>query len=112
MRTPVLEAPGGHRLAGIYVLHPGPPGGTCRIEAIDRREAFIQLTRHAYAASVLERTQAQTWHGMAVAEIVRQVPVRRLVVERDLGALDALIGLVRDDIRSREGRGLTRTSAS
>ncbi|MGH2630860.1 MAG: hypothetical protein ACRDHI_09945, partial [Actinomycetota bacterium] len=103
VRIPVAFAPGGggHRLAAIYVLHPGDRGGSSRVEPVGRSEAFVELTRHSFAASVLERTHAQPWHSAAVAEVVRRVPVRRLVVDRDLEALDALVAHVRADIPVR-----------
>jgi hypothetical protein len=53
------------------------------------QEAFVELTRHSYAAAVLERTDSQGWHADAVGETVRSVPVRRMTIglgAEDLGA--------------------------
>jgi hypothetical protein len=69
--------PGHVRLGSIFILADGP---TTSVEDLGRRDAFVELTRHTYAAQVLEMTDSQGWHAAAVADLVQAVPVRRLTV--------------------------------
>jgi hypothetical protein len=79
---------GSRSLDAVYVL---ADGRRTSVVELGRREAFVELTRHSYAASVLEATVSQDWHARSVARLVRAVPVKRLAVPEGISRLDVVL---------------------
>jgi hypothetical protein len=63
----------------VYVLSPGEE---LRIEPLAPQEGFVELLRHSYLARIIPELGARE-HFLQCAELVRSVPVRRIL--RDTG---------------------------
>lgn len=101
---PQAGATGGLPLRGIYSLagyEEGDPLTGPVIEALTMREAFMALLECAFRLDLTDR--AMILRQMRLLErVVREVPVRRLRMPEDLGALPAARELILQDLR-REG---------
>ena len=82
------------RLASLLVLAFGEPA---RIEPLTPREALLELVRHSFCAPRLAQLGAER-HFLQCGEVVRRVPVGRLVRPRSLAALDEVAALVEREV--------------
>jgi hypothetical protein len=93
-RTPVGFDDDDLPLSRIYVLSNGP---AVRIEELDEQDAFIELVRHSYVASLLRDTGAETRHFEQCAQLARAGLVRRLVIGGSLDRVADVIRAVEED---------------
>ena len=80
-------------LTRVYVL---AQGDSPEIQRLRLPEALVELLRHSYGARTLQAVRRED-HFRQCARLASQVPVRRLAVPRDLGALPALARLIEQD---------------
>ena len=90
LRTP-------HPLRRLYILDRGENQG---ITQILPREAFIELVRHSRAVSLLQDDKSVDSHFRHCAQLVTQVPIRRLTRRLSLSALSDVPHLVEADLFS------------
>ena len=91
-------APGPLPLRALYVLD--FDDGPLRVEAVPAREACVELLRHSFSLRILGEAAATPAHLAWTARLAARVPVRRLVRERRLEALDAVADCVEEDLAS------------
>jgi hypothetical protein len=84
------------RLARMYVLSDGPE---VRVEALEEQEAFVELIRHSYAASLLRDTGTETTHFGQCTSLARGGLVRRLALGGSLERVPEVIQTLEDDLR-------------
>jgi hypothetical protein len=78
----------------VYILSDGPD---IRVEPLDEQEAFVELLRHSYAASLLRETGTETAHFQQCASLAGAGLVRRLVLGGSLERVPEVIRAVEDD---------------
>jgi hypothetical protein len=83
-------------LARMYVLSDGPE---VRVEALDEQDAFVELIRHSYAASLLRDTGTETAHFGQCTALARGGLVRRLTLGGSLERVPEVIRTLEDDLR-------------
>lgn len=89
--------PGPWRLSGLYVV---APGEETAVESLEPRERLLALLGHAYAWRRLEQTEATEAYFRGCSALVDAVPIKRLSRPRSIEGLEAVIELVRDDVRT------------
>jgi hypothetical protein len=82
-------------LARMYVLSDGPE---VRVEALEEQEAFVELIRHSYAASLLRDTGTETAHFAQCTSLARGGLVRRLTLGGSLERVPEVIRTLEDDL--------------
>lgn len=81
-------------LGAIYLLAPRTSEAAApRIEALDKREALLELVQNTYMNWLLDRTQRAAELDL-LSRIVAKVPVRRVVPHRDPACIGALCELI------------------
>jgi hypothetical protein len=85
-------------LRGIYVLTDG--GETAEQQSVQLKlhDAFRELCNHSYVLPLLRATNKLTHHFNQTVELIRTVPIRRLVRRKQHSALSELIELVQNDV--------------
>jgi hypothetical protein len=83
-------------LARMYVLSDGPE---VRVEALDEQDAFVELIRHSYAASLLRDSGTETAHFGQCTSLARAGLVRRLALGGSLERVPEVIQTLEDDLR-------------
>ncbi len=90
-------------LKSIYVLD---AGSTLEIEPLQNQEAFIELVRHSFLATLLKATETASLHFHQCMKLTRCVPLHRLKRRNSLSDLPAIVQLVEehlnDDIHSEK----------
>ena len=82
-------------LTRLFVLSDGPD---VRVEVIEEQEAFIELVRHSYAASLLRDSSTETAHFEQCSALARAGLVRRLVLGGSLARVPEVIRTVEEDL--------------
>jgi hypothetical protein len=80
----------------MYVLSDGPE---VRVEALDEQDAFVELIRHSYAASLLRDTGTETAHFGQCTSLARAGLARRLTLGGSLERVPEVIQTLEDDLR-------------
>jgi hypothetical protein len=96
----------GHRVPVGFSLDPLPlrqiyvlgGGNTFAIEPIPAQAAFLELVRHSYALRSLRKDGLNANHFRHATQLVKRVPVSRLVRQRSLSDLQEIIRLVEHDL--------------
>ena len=83
-------------LARMYVLSDGPE---VRVEPLDEQDAFVELIRHSYAASLLRDTGTETEHFGQCTSLARAGLVRRLTLGGSLERVPEVIQTLEGDLR-------------
>jgi len=81
-------------LSRLYVLSNGPE---IRVETLGEQEAFVELVRHSYAASLLRDSRTETGHFAQCTALAGTGSVRRLVLGGSLADVAELIRAVEED---------------
>ncbi len=81
-------------LERLYILS---DGADVRVEALEEQDAFLELIRHSYAASLLRETGTETNHFQQCSSLARAGLVRRLVLGGSLDRVPEVIRAVEDD---------------
>ena len=81
-------------LSRLYVLSNGPE---IRVETFGEQEAFVELVRHSYAASLLRDSRTETGHFAQCTALAGTGSVRRLVLGGSLADVAELIRAVEED---------------
>jgi hypothetical protein len=82
-------------LARLYVLSDGPE---VRVEALEEQEAFVELIRHSYAASLLRDTGTETAHFGQCTSLASGGLVRRLTLGGSIERVPEVIRTLEDDL--------------
>lgn len=77
----------------IYVLEEGP---SIEVAPVRPQEAVVELVRHSYCVKLLQAEETSS-HFIQCANLVNNVPVRRLIRPRSLPALADVARFVEDD---------------
>ena len=75
----------------FYVLQ---PGAEIALDALAEREALLALIRHAHLPRSLDVTGCAAQHFRHASQIVREVPLYRLIRGATLSTLPALVHAV------------------
>jgi hypothetical protein len=94
LRVPAARSP--VPLAAVAVLQAGPRAAS---EALEGEQAFLALLGHSYCRRLLPDT-GDRLHFERCAALAASVPVRRLVVPRDLGRLGEAVDRLRRLLRA------------
>ncbi len=84
-----------HRLLLVYVLEPGE---ATALSPIPPSEALVEMIRHAHLPRSLPITGDDSRHFEQSAELVRRIPVRRIVRAGALDRLPELLDLIEADL--------------
>lgn len=84
-------------LERIYLL---APGEELRVEPVDGHDAFVELVRHSYAASILRESGAQAQHFVQCTKLARIIGFRRLVTPNSLAGVGDIVTEVERDLAS------------
>lgn len=82
-------------LKAIYVLAEGTSLG---IERLHSQEAFVELVRHSYAASLLKTVGATSAHFHQCVDVVKFVPIYRLRRQLSVAVLPEVAQLVEEQL--------------
>lgn len=88
-------------LAGVYLLETGD--GPARSIDLDGPAALFELQRATYLLAPGSDRDALAEHQSACADVVREVPVRRLVRPDSLDDVDELVAVLEDDVAATDG---------
>lgn len=87
-------------LAGCYQLSDGSP---VRLEELPGRTKLFELISSTYARGLLSETNTSENHLRHCSRIIDTVPFKRLYRPHAYEALESVVELVVDDVRSNEG---------
>lgn len=82
-------------LGRLYVLSDGPE---VRVEALGEQEAFVELVRHSFAASLLRDTGTETAHFGQCTSLAIGGLLRRLVLGGSIERVPEVIQTLEDDL--------------
>ena len=81
-------------LTRVYVLSDGPEIGA---EVLGEQEAFLELVRHSYAASLLRDSGTEHAHFQQCSSLAAMGSVRRLTLGGSIERIPELIRAVEED---------------
>ncbi len=92
-------------LTALYLLErrPEDAGRDGRVVPVASRDALIELVRHSFSPRLAEATQLQERRLTQFARLLREVPVRRLLVPSALELLPRVAEAVRRDLSLPRG---------
>ncbi len=91
-------------LAVIYLPERREGATGVEIEPVSPAEAVIELVRHSFVAYLVEALGWQPRRLDLFAQLVRHVPLRRLVYPGGLGRLPSVVETILQDMAGRGGR--------